>query len=67
MPSAPQAWPPISTTGFEAALMVRAAASTASPEGAGRTGFWAITGSLLVSSQAESAGRMRLTGPPGGP
>ena len=47
--------------------MARATASTASPDGAGRTGLWAITGSPLVISQAESAGRIRLTGPPGGP
>jgi hypothetical protein len=52
--------------------MARAAASTAEAAGAGRTGLWAIAGSppfaaLGAGSQAESAGRIRLTGPPGGP
>ena len=54
-------------TAFLAALIALAAASTAEPEGAGRTGFWAMTGSFFAGSQALSAGRTRLTGPPGGP
>jgi hypothetical protein len=66
-PSARQAWPPISSTGRAAARRARAAASMAEAMGAGRTGFWAITGWAEVSNQAESAGRIRLTGPPGGP
>ena len=31
------------------------------------TGFWAITTSPSAGSQALSAGRIRLTGPQGGP
>ena len=54
-------------TGFLAALTARAAASTAADDGAGRDGFCAFTAPTLVSVQAESAGRIRLTGPPGGP
>jgi hypothetical protein len=37
--------------------MARAVSSIRSPEEAGRAGLCAITGSLDVSSQAESAGR----------
>ena len=66
-PASRQVEPPIRMTGFFAALMRAAVASTTPAWAVTRTGFSSTGPFTVVSDQALSAGRIRLAQPPGAP
>ncbi len=66
-PRSLQVDPPSNSTGFAASFIARATASTAADGGGGALGGTIVGPLRVAGDQAQSAGRIRLAEPPGGP